>query len=165
MIGDKRTCGCAAGNRMHDRRFDFQEVSAIQNLANAFNDLAAQNKSAADFRINDQVNITLTITHFYIFQAMPFFRQRPQRFGKQFQSNRFNRQFAHVRTENCSGYTDNIADIHQFDQGIVFFAQGILTYIKLNTACFIHQIDKAGFAMTADSHNAAGQTDNSFISR
>ena len=128
---------------------------AVENLAYASDNLTAFYKGITHFRINNQVNIALTVTGFNVLQTVPFFRQRTQGFRQHFYGICFNRQLAHMGTESSTGNTYSITDIHQLNQRIVFFADNVFTYIYLDTAGLILHIHEAGFAVAADSHNTA----------
>ena len=136
---------------------------AVENLAYTSDNLAAFYKGITYFRINNQVNIALTVTGFNVLQSMPFFRQRTQGFGQHFYGICFNRQLAHMGAESSTGNTYSITDIHQLNQRIVFFADNVFTYIYLDTAGLILHIHEAGFAVAADSHNTASHFYFSFF--
>lgn len=76
--------GCStAGNSMEHRRFDFQEMTVVEIFTDSLYDLGALDKRIFDFRIDNQVQVALAIPRFFIGQAMEFFRQWPQGFGKE----------------------------------------------------------------------------------
>ena len=63
----------------------------------------------------------------------------------------------------CARNADNIADIHQLNQGIIIFSQYVFAGVKLDFPGTVLQIDKAGFAVAADCHHTAGSLDNGSV--
>ena len=78
VMGLERTGRSTAGNGMEHRRFDFKEVAVIEVLTNAFDDFRTLDEGIRDFRIDDEVEVALTIARFLIRKAMEFFRQRTE---------------------------------------------------------------------------------------
>ena len=136
---------------------------AVENLAHALNNLAAFYEGFTHLRINNQIYIALTITGFYVLQAVPFFGQRTQRLRQHFYGSSLNRQLAHMGAESSAGNANGVTDVHELNQRIVFFTDNILTYIYLDTAGLVLHIHEAGLAMAADSHNTASHSYFSFF--
>ena len=116
MMRLERT-GCrTAGNGMQHRRFDFQEMTVVEILADSLYNFGPFDECVLDFRIDNQVQIALTVPRFFIGQAMEFFRQRPQGFGKECPFFDTDRRFPCMSRKDRAFYTDNVPDVQQFEQ-------------------------------------------------
>ena len=154
-MGDKRTGRSTAGNGVQNRGFYFQIAFVIQNMADTLDNLGPFDEDLPDFRIYNQIHITLAVTDFLVLQAVPFFRQGFQGLAEEFQFLYANGRFTHMGFENNAFHAYNIANIQQFYYAVGVFAHFVLADIQLNLTGFILQIHKAGFAMAADGHQTA----------
>ena len=110
----KRT-GCGtAGNGMEHRRFNFEEVAVIEVLADALDDFRTLNEGIRNFRVDDEVEIALTIACFLIRKAMEFFRQRTERFREELPRFDADRRFTRMGNEYRTADTDDIAEVEEF---------------------------------------------------
>src|SRR3990167_3478988 len=94
MIGPKWTSHGAAGSRLHHGRFYFKEVALFHELAHHLDDAAPPVKQLFYIRVCYKVEMALTVPCFHVRKPMPFFRQWPDRFGKQPEFINVNSKFA-----------------------------------------------------------------------
>ncbi len=80
VVRDKRPRGGAAGDRLHHRSFNFEEVALLEKTTQRSDDSRTRLENLAHVRIDHKVEITLTIARLYIGQAVPLFRQGTQTF-------------------------------------------------------------------------------------
>ncbi len=59
--------------RLEHGRLHFQESARFELAAQRCDDFRARDEDLADFRIRDQIEITLAIARLDVFQAMPLF--------------------------------------------------------------------------------------------
>src|SRR6187200_2210568 len=81
MVCDKRSGQRTAGDALHHRGFDLDEIALLKEAAGDLNDLGAFTEGFARLRVDDQIEVALTISCLDILQAVPFFRQRNQGFA------------------------------------------------------------------------------------
>ena len=111
----ERTGSRAAGNGMEHRRFNFQEMTVVEVFADAFDDLRPFDEGIFDFRVDDEVEVTLTITRFLVRQAMEFFRQRAEGFGQEGPFFDADRRFPGMSNEDRPFDADDITDIEELE--------------------------------------------------
>ena len=100
VVRHERARRRTAGQRLHHRRFDFHETTAVQILADFGDDLAAQFKRLADIHVADQIQIALTVALLHVRQTMPFFGQRTEAFRQEFEFLRADGRLACTRHED-----------------------------------------------------------------
>src|SRR2546427_6067750 len=103
----------ASGNRMQNRGLDFQVIPVVEELSQFANDDAALDEHVPYFAIHDQIDVPLAVPDLDIFQAVPLFRKRQIRLGKEHQLARKNRQFSGLRSKQCAFDSDEVANIDQ----------------------------------------------------
>ena len=80
VVRNERTRRRAARNGVQYRRFDLDKALRIEEFAHRRNYFAALDKSVLYFAVDDEVEITLAVTQIVVFQSVPFFGQRRERF-------------------------------------------------------------------------------------
>ena len=81
MARDERLCRRATRNGLHHRSLDFDKSPRVQETPNLADDLAAFQEYLLHLVVGHQIEVTLAIADFGVFQAVPFGRRRPQRLG------------------------------------------------------------------------------------
>ena len=66
----------AAGDRVHHRRFDFEEAVTGHVVADRLDDAAARGKGEARVLVHDQVEVAHAVLLFLVGQTVEFFRER-----------------------------------------------------------------------------------------
>ena len=155
VMRGERTRGGATGDVMHHRRLHFQKAPGVEPATERRNDPRTLEKHFARFRVDDQVDVTLTVTLLDIAQPVPFVGQRAQRFGEQAQVVDLDRQLAGLRTHQAAFRTDDVADIPALE-GIVGVAQRIRLQKQLQAAGHILDLSECGFAHHPLGHEPAG---------
>src|SRR3546814_1342461 len=90
----------AASDRLQHRRLDFDEAECIEKIADEANALSALFERALDLRIDDQIDVALTIADLGIGQSRLFLRQRANALDQQFDLLRLDRQFTGLGFEH-----------------------------------------------------------------
>ena len=75
VMGLKGACHGAACLWLHHGGFHFQEISFFHKATYKLNDAAPPGKDLLSMRINNQIEVTLTVFCLYICKAMPLLRQ------------------------------------------------------------------------------------------
>jgi hypothetical protein len=121
VVRDERLGRGAAGDRVHHRRFDFEEAVPVHVIADRGDDATAGEEGEAGFLVHDQVDVTLAILHFLIGQAVELVRQRAQRLGQQADFASLDAQLAGLGLHQRAGDADDVAQIPGLEIGINVF--------------------------------------------
>ncbi len=111
VMGYKRPGRRSARNLVHHGCFDFKEIAVGHEAADQVDDAGTLDEYFTRFRIDDQVNIALTVAGFHIGQAMEFFRQRQERLDQQSYGADMQGQFTGLGAERIAFSADDIADV------------------------------------------------------
>ena len=141
---------------MHHRRFDFDVPSRIKDPPQFLDDSRARYEHLPRLCIGDEVQIPLAIAHLDVRQAMPFFRQRQQRFRKEENLLDPNRQLIGLGSKQVPFDADRIAQVQQMKQLESRFADDIFLYVDLNTLASSLQVRKARLPHQPERHHPAG---------
>ena len=163
VVCNKRPCRGAAGNSVQDRRLDFQKAIFVEDTTDALDDLRPFDKDIFHFGIDDEVHIALPIAQVHVLKAVEFFRQRLQGFGQELQVFDADGRFARMGQEDRARHADDIAEVHQFRDGIDLFAQHVLAQVELDAARLVMEVHEARLAVAADSHDTAGHFDHRVV--
>src|SRR5688572_6980463 len=107
----KRARHCAAGNRLHDGRFDLQIPSRLQKLTYRGEHLAPHLEYFARLGIDDEIEIALPIADLDIGQPMPLLGERQMTLREKFDARRPDRELVGPRAEEMPLNADKIAEI------------------------------------------------------
>ena len=146
----------AARNRLHHRRFHFEKIPRKEKLPDRADCFGAFDENLFDVRIDNQIHVTLAIARFHVFQAVPFFRQRAQRFREQRQLRHENRQLLRICAEDAPGHADKIANIQRFIKFEPLFPQFFETGVNLNALRAAVNMSERRFALNSHGHHAPG---------
>ena len=137
----------AAGYGGQDRRIHFQKTVVVLEYSLYFLDyLGSLYKCFLDFRIYDEVYVSLTVSQVGVFEAVPFVRQNLQRLGKQSDFNRLDGDFAVLGLENRSRHAYDVADVISLEPFIFFVAYDVASDIALDSSLLVLYIYKGSFA-------------------
>ncbi len=78
MVRNKRPSHSAAWYQLHHGGFHLHEILIGHVGANGINHFGSDDECIAGFLVNDEVNVTLPVTHLGISQPLVLVRQRPQ---------------------------------------------------------------------------------------
>ena len=151
MMSHKGTRHSTTGNYLQHWRFNFQKVRAIQVAANKVDNRRADAEGIAHFRINNQINIALAVTHFLIGQTMKLIWQWTQCFGQQLIVVHLYIEIAFTRLVQRTGNTNDITEIDRLGKGTCLFGD-----IQLDGARAVLNHHKR----TAVANNSTGDTNN-----
>ena len=149
----------AAGPGLHHRRFHFEKVPLFHETADQADDFASLLKNLADLRVHDQVEMALPVADLHVRQAVPFLRQRMQRFGQEAQTVFFHvdRQFARLGLEYPAGNPDDVAHVEALEKGKGVFPQLVLAQEGLKATLAVLNADEGPLAEIADGHQPSGK--------
>ncbi len=159
MMRFEGTGGRTDLKRRQDRRINFKEALAVKIGADLFEDQATLDKGVLNFRVDDEINITLTIAHIHVFQAVELFRQRKKRFCKHFDGFRVNGNFASFGAEHEALNADNVADVEFFEFGESIFPEVVDFDIDLHFAVTVMQVAEERLAHITATHHSARKCD------
>ncbi|KAG1258849.1 hypothetical protein G6F65_015447 [Rhizopus arrhizus] len=155
VVGGERLGRCAAGDVMHHRRLDFQEVAVVEPRAHGADDLRALDEDRARFRGHDQVDVALAVTLLDVGQAVPLVRQRAQRLGQQADRFGLDRQLAGFGTGQAAFDGDDVTDIPALEGRVGIAEHGALQE-QLDAAGLVLDLREAGLAHDPLGHQTAG---------
>ena len=134
VVRDERLGRSAAGDRVHHRRFDFEEAVPVHVIADRGDDAAAGEEGEAGFLVHDQVDVTLAILHFLIGQTVELVWQWAQRLGQQADFSGLDSQFTGLGLHQGTDDTKDVAEIPGLEVGIDFFAESVAGDVDLDAA-------------------------------
>ena len=156
-MGLEGSCRGPAGNGLHHRGFHFQVISLVQKIPEGLDDFASVNENLFDFGVDDEVHVTPTVPELHVFQAVPFFRQGQQGFGKQGHAVDEEGQFSRVGFGEFSMGSDEVADIEFGKQVVRIGADLVFFDIELNVSGTVPDVAECGFPVFAAGHDASGE--------
>ncbi len=161
VMRNKRTSGRADLQSMKNRRIDFRISQIIKIISDFTDDHTALNERVLNFRINDKINVTLTISCILVFKTVPFFGQGKKRLGEKLDLMGMNGNFTFSCSENKALNANNIADIPLFLEFLEQIGAHIVgADIDLDSVRRITHVDKIRLTHIAPAHNSAGNSDN-----
>jgi hypothetical protein len=102
VVRDEGPRQCAAGNRLHHRRLDFEETARRQHVADGRDGAAAQFEHAAHVGVDDEIEVTLAIARLDVLKAMPLLRQRQETLREERERRRPDREFVGLGAEEMA---------------------------------------------------------------
>src|SRR5262249_54545058 len=99
VVRDKRTSGRTAGDRMHHRSLDFDEIMLDEELPDLFDDLRTLAEGFLHLVAHDQVEIALAVLDLDVGNAVPLFGHRPERLRKKIHLLALDGKLAGLRLE------------------------------------------------------------------
>ena len=82
MVCYKRSCSCADFKCVENRCINFKKAVTVKEGAKFAKNLRALDKGILYLGIDDEVNISLTISEVGVLQSVEFFRERQKRLRK-----------------------------------------------------------------------------------
>ena len=113
-------------------------------------------KDVLDVRVGDQVEISLAVADFSVFQAVIFGRRWPQGLGEDGEAGELDRDFTGLGGEQRAIRADEIAEIEVAEDVELFVTEDILLGIDLEAPGLIAHVDEHAFAHVAVRGDAAG---------
>lgn len=159
QMGLERTGIGAAIERLEHRGLDFEESPVRQPLADGIEHLGTLHEGVTHVRIDDEIHISLAVTLFLVSEAMPLFRKRAERFGKEREGKDTHREFAGVGGEYIPFNAHDITDIEKLEKFPFRFRELVLPEIELDISRLIAEHSKCRFPMAADDHDTASDAE------
>ena len=147
-------------DRLKNRRIDLQEALCVEELTQRLENLAALDERVLDLRIDNGIDITLTIAHILVAQTVPLLRQHAQRLAQQRQAVGVNGHLTRLGAENDALDAEDIADIHRLEIGVHVLAHVFAAHIRLNLAVAVHHVNERRLAHDPAAHHAARNPDS-----
>src|SRR5439155_8413257 len=104
---------CTSSDRLQNWRLDFDEGAFLQKAPRFADNCDSFFEHSAGMLVRKKIEITLAISRLNILQALPLFRQWPQRFGQDLKFVHPSRAFAGLSQKTKTLYTDEIANSQQ----------------------------------------------------
>src|SRR5262249_50376889 len=159
VMRDERTRHCAAGDRLHHRRFHFDVSPRIKKLADRLHYLAALDENLAHVLVHDQVDVALAVAQLHVAQAMPLLWQPQKIFGQEGKLFDMNGQLTRTRAEEISANANVVSQIEQLIESKSFFADEIELHVDLQPLTALLQMREAGLALQPQRDDAPGDPD------
>jgi hypothetical protein len=132
---------------------------ALQLPPQRSDDAAAREEDLADLRIGDQIQVTLPVTRFHIFQAVPFLGHGEQCLGQIFEALHVYAQLTGARAEQVAFHADNVAQVEALVDGEIALGDSVLLDVNLEALAVLRQMREARLTHTAQSLHAPGDAD------
>ena len=116
VMRDERPRRGAAGQRLHHRRLDLDEVARREEGADALDDARAHDEHLAHLRIGDQIEVALPVARLDVGQSVPLLRQRTQGFPEQADLLHLDGQLVGLGAERAAADAGEVADVHQLEE-------------------------------------------------
>ena len=149
-----------AGDRLHHRGFDLQEVPLQEKRADVLNDPAAPDEDLPHLGVHDEVDVALAVTLLRVLEPVEFFRKRPHGLGDQPHAFGQYRPLPGARLEQGAGHPHEIAHVQLLEEGEGLIPDAVLADVGLHLAGAVADPDEGGFAEMVDGHHAAGDGKN-----
>jgi hypothetical protein len=147
VVGYERTSQSAAVNWLKDRGFNFYEPSFVQKSPYGLDYPRALDKDFTDFRVGNQVKVTLSVADFNISKPMPFLWNRAQRFRQNPKLENLNSDFARPCFGNSPFSADDVASVQLPKLPVCLLPDIVEPNQKLNSPRTVHQVCESEFAM------------------
>src|SRR6185369_12469253 len=131
----------------------------MQKVPNLPNDFTAFEKDLFHLVVGHQVEVSLAVTDFGVFESVPLGRWRAQRLGKNNERHQLDRDLAGLGGEHGAADADEIAKIEVFEDLELIVAENILLRVNLDASGLISNVNKLALAHLAVSCNAARECD------
>ena len=158
MVRRERARGGAAGDVMHHRRFDFEEATRVQPVADFADDLRTRDEHLARLRGHDQVDVALAIALFDVGKPVELVRQRSQRLHQQAQLVGLDRQFAGPGAHQPAFDGHDVADVPALER-VVGLAQRGRLQEQLDASAHVLHGGERSLAHHALGEQATGDGD------
>ncbi len=155
-VRDERLGVRAAEDRMQKRRLNLVEALLLHVAADGRDDLEALLEGLLDLGIHHQVDVTLTITRFFVGQAVELLGQRADGLRKQLEGRDGHGELTALRAHHRALDADPVAHIQVFDLGVHIFAERVDAAEQLDVARRVAQAEEGDLALHALGHDAAG---------
>ena len=137
---------------LHHGRLHLQEVLMNKEIPDGLNNPVPQNKDFSYLVVYDEVQVTLSVSGFFIGQPMPFFRKGSHRLGEQSDTISKEGQLPGLGSKKAPLNTDEITHIHVPKDLILLLTHFILSDICLDATGPVLQVNKGGLSETTDGH-------------
>ena len=151
----ERSCGSTACVCNKHWCFNLNEVLLIKEASDCGNNFGTLSECVSNVRVNDKINISLTVTHILILQAVPLFREREKGLGKESNFLSMNRNLALSCTENKALNTNDIADVPLLEFSKLVCTDIVHSYIYLHTVAAVTNVNEVSLAHISPGHNTS----------
>src|ERR1700761_3591517 len=155
MVRRKRTRRRAAGDRLHHRRFYFEIVAIVEELANGLEDLGALDEDFASVEVGEEIDVALAVAELDVGEAVVLLGQREHGLGEKGQRLDMDGKLAGAGAEEISANADVVAHVEELVKRVAAFADGVLPDIDLEACAVLLKRSEAGFALRADGHDSS----------
>ena len=114
VMGLERLGRGSSGDRVHHRGLHFEKVPADEELPDHLDGLVRMHEDLFDLGIDDQIDITLTVTGLHIGEPVPLLRKGPKGFDQKLKGLDLDRQFMGLGPEDLSLDQNNVPDDRAF---------------------------------------------------
>ena len=146
----------AAGNRLHRRRLDLDVVAFVEKTPDLVDDRAALEHHVLHVGIRDQIQVTLAVADFGVFEAVPFRGRRAQRLGEDGEARKLDGNFAGLGGEQSAFDAHKIREVEVREDAERLVTKDIFLRVTLDAPALVAHIDEHGFAHVAVRGDAAG---------
>ena len=156
----KRARSGTAGHVLHHRCFDFQEVAAVQVVADLGDHLAARDEDLATAVVGNEVQVALAIFDLAIRDTMPLVGKRAQCFRQRGEHLHMDGVLASFGHESLASHTDEVADVDLMNEERVgFLADITLAQVALDASRDVADVKERRLAHLTPGQNAACHID------
>ena len=156
MVSSKRSCSSSSCYRMHHWSFNFCKAFFLKIFSEKSYNLESFFHSFHNFPVHYKVNISLSVSCFYICKSMKFFRKRSYIFRKHLKRTCPQCQFSCLSSEQYTFYPYKVTYSQFFINFILFFSDFIFFYIILYFSGRVLNMSKSIFPHSSVCNYSSG---------
>jgi len=131
----------------------------VQEIPDFADDFAAHQEQLLHLRVRHQIEITLAVADFRVFQTVPLGRRRTQRLDQDDEAGDLDGNLIRLGGEHRALHADEIREVEMLEDGKLLVAKNVFLRINLHPPALVADVEKHGFAHVAMRGDAAGERD------
>ena len=116
-------------------------------------------KDLLHLRVRHQIEVTLAIADFRVFESVPFGWRRAQGLGEDDEADDFDGNLAGLGREHRAAHADEIRKVEMLENGELVVAEDVFLRVNLDAPALVADVHEHGFAHVAVRGDAAGERD------
>ncbi len=159
VLRNERLRRRAAGNRLHHRCLDLNVAAFVQEIPDLADDFAAHQEQFLHLRVRHQIEITLPVADFRVFESMPLGGRRAQRLGEDDEAGDFYGNLIRLGREHRAVHADEIRKVQVRKNVPLLVAEDVFLRVDLHPPALVANVHEHAFAHVAVRGDAAGERD------
>ena len=151
----KVTCGSRDLDGKKDGSIYLEEALIVEDCARFLEDLGALHEGFLYVGVDDEVNVTLTVTEVGILETVELFGKGKQGFGEKLDLLCMKRDLTRFGTESVAFDTEDITDIPFFEVCVIEFADFVALDVNLDLAFAVVEVSEGSLTHDTAAHHSA----------